>query len=134
MPQGNETLTVKKMKAEIAKKRQPKGRSLTTSEVVNVEGSHSQPTTVDNSLHSQPQRLYPYTTPEVVQNAKKEHKEVIYKEYLKDNLLVQLRQSGLTDDQIASNLEHLVAAYQAEGLTPNPDRLVDEILQLARVG
>ena len=132
MPKDGQTITTKRIKADIEKAK--KKRSYTTPEVVNAKGSDTQPKPVDNSLHTQPQRLYPYTTPEVVQNAKKEHKEVIYKEYLKDNLLVQLRQSGLTDDQIASNLEYLVAAYQAEGLTPNPDRLVDEILQLARVG
>jgi hypothetical protein len=47
---------------------------------------------------------------------------------------VELREAGLTDQQIDDNLAHLLDAYQAEGMTPAPDRLVGEILQLAKVG
>lgn len=38
----------------------------------------------------------------------------------------------MKDEQIDDCLKHLVEAYQAEGLTPDPERLVGEILQLAR--
>ena len=131
MPKDGQTITTKRIKADIEKAK--KKRSYTTPEVVNAKASDTQLKPVDNSLHTQPQELYQYTTSEVVNNTNKEHREVIYKDmYLSSIMLIQLQNSGLTDEQISDNLTHLVNAYQAEGLTPNPDRLVDEILQLSR--
>ena len=127
MPADNETRTVKKMKEEIAKsksKRTPKGtpkpQSNHNPQVVNEEVN--QP--VDNFSHSQPQ-LQPNHNLEVVNNTENTVSKRLYKGYLKQEVLVQLHDAGLTDrDQIDENLEHLIAAYKAEGINPTDSQIV----------
>jgi predicted transcriptional regulator len=131
MANKEDSLTVKKMKAEIAKK---KG-SLTTPEVVHEEGSK----VVKEELHTQP-----YTQPNrVVENTKntieekvykvKNNKEDINKPKVKHNLDVSiLKEQGLTDEDIEQGLDILTAAYAAEGLTAKPHQLVEGLLQMHR--
>jgi biotin operon repressor len=59
MPKSGDTVTVAKMKEQIAKKRQSKATDTLPSEVANEEPSHRQPEAVDNSVHRQPHRLHP---------------------------------------------------------------------------
>lgn len=133
-----DTLTVRKMKEEIAqkkpKKQASKGLTSTTSEVVNVEASHSQPTEAPFTTS--------FTTSEVVENTEN---TVIGKSIKVNNInkvntvlnnqdRIELNNAGLSDEQIEDNLTHLLDAYKAEGLTPNPKTLVAEIIALAGVG
>jgi len=129
MPKSGETRTVREMKEAIAKtrsKRTPKA-------------SHSQPpevvheTPVDNpSIHNQ------FTTSEVVQNTErtpidksiKENKVKHLNTVLNNQQVTELTSAGLTKADIAEHLADLLAAYQAEGLTPRPEHLVPGILQL----
>lgn len=131
MPKGKPTRTVQEMQNSIAKAKQKKASkadSFTTSEVVHEEASHSQP--------KEPPYTTSYTTSEVVQNTENTGiDKVIYKDnVLHNQKRIELREAGLSDDEIDGNLEILLAAYQAEGLTPNPDRLATEIADLAKVG
>jgi hypothetical protein len=120
MPKDNETATVKKMKQEIIKKTTQKRSHKQPPEVANQEA----PEVANNTLHRQPDRL----PPEVATNGK----ERVYKEYLKVDSIKTLLSSGLSEKQIEDNLEVLLEVYRAEGIKPNPARLVDEIMQLAR--
>lgn len=131
MPKGKPTRTVQEMQNSIAKAKQKKASkadSFTTSEVVHEEASHSQP--------KEPPYTTSYTTSEVVQNTENTGiDKVIYRDdVLHNQKRIELREAGLSDDEIDGNLEILLAAYQAEGLTPNPDRLATEIADLAKVG
>lgn len=128
MPSQGDTLAVKKIKEGIAKKKAPKGQSSTTSEVVSKES----PKAVDNSLHSQPQRLYESTTPEVVHNTNNEHSQSLYKEYLSKDLLNELKIQGVDKSEVIDNLPHLLDAYKAEGLTPTGKQLVEGLIQMHR--
>lgn len=56
MPKSGDTVTVAKMKEQIAKKKQSKASNTLPSEVANEEPSHRQPEPVDNSVHRQPER------------------------------------------------------------------------------
>lgn len=131
MAHKEDSLTVKKMKAEIAKKKAP----LTTSKVVHEEGSK----VVKEELHTQP-----YTQPNrVVENSEntvlekvykvKNNKEDINKPKVMYNLDVSiLKEQGLTDADIDEGLAILVDAYKAEGLTPKSQQLIDGLLQMHR--
>ena len=134
MPKTGQTRTVQKMHEEIAKagkKRQSKATHIQPPEV--VPQSVTKP--VDNSVQIQPPEVVQDTTPRGCIEHTKEHSiEVVYKGYLTSNLLVQLAEHGIDRQTAEDNLAHLLEAYRIEGLTPNPDRLVDEILQLAKVG
>ena len=137
MPSDGQTMTVRKMKEEIAKAKAKRSHKQ-PSEVANEAVPHRQPTPVDKSSHRQPDRQ----PPEVAPNTE-EHR---YLDSIKVNNInnlnivlsnqnrVELRKKGLTDAEIDDNLAHLLEAYRSEGLTPNPDRLVSEITQLAKVG
>lgn len=131
MANKEDSLTVKKMKAEIAKKKAP----LTTSKVVHEEGLK----VVKEELHTQP-----YTQPNrVVENSEntvlekvykvKNNKEDINKPKVMHNLDVSmLKEQGLTDVDIDEGLAILIDAYKAEGLTPKSQQLVDGLLQMHR--
>jgi len=137
MANKEDSLTVKKMKAEIAKKKQPKRSTLTTPEVVHEEGSK----VVKEELHIQPQRLYPLTTSEVVENTTKnivnnDIKSKNNKEYINKSIVItteqveMLKGQGLTDKDISEGLDILTAAYKAEGLTPKSQQLVEGLMQM----
>jgi biotin operon repressor len=59
MPKSGDTVTVAKMKEQIAKKKQSKASDKQPSEVANEEPTHRQPRPVDNSAHRQHHRLHP---------------------------------------------------------------------------
>lgn len=124
MPADGQSITVNKMKAEIAKakQKQSKASHKQPPEVANVEA----PEVANKALHRQPDGL----PPEVAPNGK----ERVYKRYLNEDCIKTLISSGLLENEIELNFNILLDAYAAEGLTPNPDRLVTEILQLSKVG
>lgn len=138
MPKEGDTLAVRKIK-EGMKKAQSKRSPSTTSEVVHENG---QKEALEGS-HIQPQRLYPLTTSEVVENTTKNtiekvykvknNKEDINKPKVMHNLDVSmLKEQGLTDADIDDGLAILIDAYKAEGLTPKSQQLVDGLLQMHR--
>lgn len=137
MPKDGQTITTKRMHAEIeqAKKRRSKASQSQHPEVV----SESQHPTINQHPVIQPKAPFPTTSEGCTEHKNKGYIEDIKVDSIKEVKYVlhnqgraELRQSGLTDEQIDTNLAHLLDAYQAEGLTPNPDRLVTEILQLSR--
>lgn len=129
MPAKGQSRTVLKMKEDIAKakSKRPKTQPL---EVV------SNP--VDNSLHTQPPEVVQpidLQTQPLEQNsttsrgcAERENKGidkvVMYNQVVKELYISQ--------EQFDEHLECILEAYRIEGLTPNPDRLPAEILQLHR--
>lgn len=130
MPDNNETLTVKKMKEEIAKKKGTPKRTHKKPPEVAIE-NHLDVANQESKepLHRQPDRQLS----EVALNAV-EHIDEVYKGCISKEHLKHLKSSGLSDADINDNLTILLDAYRAEGLTPQPDRLVQEIMQLNRVG
>lgn len=130
MPKGKPTRTVQEMQDSIAKAKQKKASkadSIGHSTVSNEDSSKVS----NEGLHRQPighSGVSPNTENTVLD-------KVIYKDnVLRNQSRIELREAGLSDDEIDGNLEILLAAYQAEGLTPNPDRLATEIADLAKVG
>jgi len=135
MPKDGQTITTKRMHAEIeqAKKRRSKPAHTQPPEVAHEDSQKVAHQPVDNLSICNPQRLPNVQLPEVARTNQEHSKEVIKGNCVLGNQMrIELRQSGLSDSQIDDCLEHLLTAYQAEGLTPNPDRLVTEILQLSR--
>lgn len=127
MPTTGQTRAVKEMK-EAIKKTQSKRSHKQPPEVAHVEASHMQP------------RRQP---PEVAPTGENGSREDIYKDSFKVNLRLcnlseqqraDIAAAGVTDTEAADALEHLLAAYQAEGLTPQADRLAAEIISIAAVG
>ncbi len=149
MPKQGDTRAVREVKeamAKAAKKRSKQDAPFTTSEVVH-ESAHKvvneQSESSSNTLQKEAPYTTSYTTSEVVQTQKnigyrqsiskdsfKELKTVLHN--LTDSQKSELEQSGLTDREATEAATNLIAAYQAEGLTPNPDRLATEIIQLAQ--
>lgn len=133
MPKGKPTRTVQEMQDSIAKAKQKKASkadSIGHSTVSNEDSSKVS----NEGLHRQP-----IGHSGVSQNTENTGiKEVIKEDISKDiNVLrhdsrVELRAKGLTDAEIDENLGHLLDAYQAEGLTPDPARLPTEILAMHR--
>lgn len=133
MAHKEDSLTVKKMKAEIAKKKQPKGTPLATSVVANETVQE----VANEELHRQP-----YRQPNRVAQNSEEHsnretyksknnKEDINKSIVMATEQVEmLKSQGLTDQDIAEGLDILTAAYKAEGLTPKSQQLVEGLLQM----
>lgn len=140
-----ETATVKKMKQEIEKAKAKRTRKA-VDKSVNHEGSYTTPEVVHvdslKVVNEGPPYTTSLTTSEVVRTQKNTVIQVSKEDSLKRfntslyNLsevqLAELKSAGLSEKQVAENLSTLLAAYQAEGLTPTSDRLVAEILQLHR--
>ena len=138
MPKSGQSITVQKMHEEIAKAGKKRSKPVdnhvddaftyTTSRVVNED--------VPKVVNEEPPYTTSYTTSEVVQTQENTVLDSLKEDSFKELKTVlhnrELREAGLNEQQIAEGLEHLLAAYQAEGLTPNPDRLATEILQLHR--
>lgn len=130
MPKTGETRTVKAIRE--ANNKAKARRTYTTPEVV-----HEQ--VVDKaSIHNQ------YTTSEVVPNTentgidKVKSKSINTAIGVLDNLSAEQRAevaaAGVTDTEASQALQLLLDAYQAEGITPNPDRLAAEVISLADAG
>lgn len=133
MPTGNETLTVKKMKAEIAKKRQSKGTVSQPPEVVSE--TVQQP--VDNYYSKidelQPTGQKPTTSRGCTKLRTQSSQEVIKDIFIKRSLNVLNNQNEelligyLTDldftvGQVEQAVDDLLAAARREGVEP-PKRL-----------
>lgn len=133
MPTGNDTLTVKKMKAEIAKKRQSKGTVSQPPEV--VPETVQQP--VDNSYSQidelQPTGPKPTTNGGCTKRGTSSSQEVIKDIFIKRSLNVLNNQNEemligyLTDldftvGQVEQAVDDLLAAARREGVEP-PKRL-----------
>ena len=100
--------------------------------------THSQPpevvheTPVDKPLiHNQ------FTTSEVVQNTERTPIDSStsinnIKTVLNNQELFELIETGLTESEIAEDLDILLPLFQAEGLSPSSRVLADSILQLHR--
>jgi DNA-binding transcriptional ArsR family regulator len=133
MPKSGDTRAVKEIK-EAMQKAKEKRSHRQPPEVANVET----PKVANEELHRQPHRQPPEvarTQKEHIDKVNYEDKVINKPKCVLGNLeRVELREQGLTDDEIDGNLEILLAAYQAEGLTPNPERLATEIADLAKVG
>jgi len=130
MPTTGQTRTVKAMHEEIAKAGKKKASHKQPPEVANEDLSIGN---LESKKEGQPS--------EVAQTQEEHIRKVINKDSFKESKdvlgnqsRVELREAGLTDGQIDDSLAHLLDAYQAEGLTPDHDRLPGEILQLARAG
>ena len=133
MPSGNDTLTVKKMKAEIAKKRQSKGIPIQPPEV--VAQAVQQP--VDN-YYSKSDELQPGgqksttsrgCTKHRTYSSQKDVKDIFIKRSLnvlhnqnEELLIGYLIELDFTVDQIEQAVDDLLAASRREGVEP-PKRL-----------
>ena len=133
MPSGNDTLTVKKMKAEIAKKRQSKGIPIQPLEV--VAQAVQQP--VDN-YYSKSDELQPGgqksttsrgCTKHRTYSSQKDVKDIFIKRSLnvlhnqnEELLIGYLIELDFTVDQIEQAVDDLLAASRREGVEP-PKRL-----------
>lgn len=131
MPKSGDTLTVAKMKKEIAAHKAKKTAANHNPEVVNggalqLHPNHN-PEVVHNTENTVLGKSIKESIKEVIYN-----KEVIYK--YKDLNTVLHNQKRLSDAEIEDNLEYLLAAYQAEGLTPKIDQLVEGLMQMHKDG
>jgi len=134
MPKSGDTRAVRAVK-EANQKALAKRQRMATNhnpQVVNEEASEVVNEPVDNSLHSQPNHNL-----EVVDNTENTGIESIkvkssnnLNTVLDNQQVSELTSAGLTEADIAEHLADLLAAYQAEGLTPRPEHLVPGILQL----
>lgn len=140
MPKAGETRTVREMK-EAIKKGQSRRTKAVDKQVDNSSSNHNPEVVNEEPLHSQPNHNL-----EVVDNTenigidkvkvrdKALVKDKVVLHNLSDEQLDEIAAAGLTDAEAAEALEHLLAAYQAEGLTPPAGRLASEIISLAAVG
>ena len=128
MPDNNETLTVKKMKEEIAKKKGTPKRTHKKPPEVAIE-NHPKVANLESKepLHRQPDGQLP----EVALNAV-ERIDGVYEGYISKEDLKHLKSSGLSDEDIKINFECLRDAYKAEGLPLPTKGLVDQILNMGK--
>lgn len=130
MPKEGDTRAVREVKEAMAKA--SKKRSKPVDKPVDQSALNHNPQVVNGEAV----QLQPNHNLEVVDNTENTVLDSLNKDSFKELNTVlnnrELREAGMTDQQIATSLEHLLAAYRAEGLTPNPDRLAPEILQLHR--
>jgi hypothetical protein len=136
MAQPGQSRYVKKMKEEIEQHKAKKAKAV--DKTMDTEQSIGHPTVSNAEARIGHPTVSSLDTQECPRTPKEHIREVIYKDLFKGYLNVkghaELRKAGLTDQQIDDNLAHLLDAYKTEGMTPAPDRLVGEIMQLAKVG
>ena len=148
MPTSGQTRTVKKMKEDIQKaksKRSPSTTKTVDKTVDNHAHIHNPQVVHEGSLHSQPN----YNL-EVVDNTENTYKSKPKIDKPKKEINIDLNkredlrlvlghfefelliEAGLTDKEIEDGLATLLPIYQAEGLTPKPQHLVDGLMQMHR--
>jgi len=117
MPKGD-TITVAKMKEQIAKKK-AKASDTLPSEVANEEATHRQPRPVDNSLHRQHHRLHP----EVALNTENISIDKVLRLFLSKGFNVLSNQESIqhiaystTVAELETLMDKLSERYAAEGL------------------
>lgn len=124
MPQPGESITVKKMKAEIEahKKKQKKPPVAQPPEVVQPPSSVAQPFEGVST-----------TSKELCKTSERGISKVIRQlDVLNNQQIKKLIEAGMNEQQIQEAADFLLPIYKAEGLTPTPDLLADSILQLHR--
>ena len=146
MPTTGQTRTVKAMHEEIAKAGKKRSKpvdkpvdqsayighppvSNESSQEVSNEGLHRQPgghsgVSLNTGEHSIRQSFS--------KDSFKELETVLGN--LNESQRSEIKRAGLSEAEATEALTNLLAAYQAEGLTPNPDRLAAEVIQLAEIG
>jgi DNA-binding transcriptional ArsR family regulator len=137
MPKQADTMAVRAVKEANAKAKNR--RSIGQRTVSYGEPQHRTPEPVDNSLHRQPighSGVSQNTENTVLREGidKVSLKTIGVLGNLSEVQRAELSDAGLSQDEAESTLETLLAAYAAEGLTPQPERLVAEVISLAQVG
>lgn len=140
MPKQGDTRAVREIK-EANKKalaKRTKEQSNHNPQVVNEEGPQVVNAPVDNSSHSQPGGCAIHN-PEVVQNTERTPIDKVKDKninklniVLNNQELFELIETGLTESEIAEDLDILLPLFQAEGISPSSRVLADSILQLHR--
>jgi hypothetical protein len=127
MPKSGDTVTVAKMKKEIAKKKQSKATDTLPSEVANEEPSHRQPEAVDNSVHRQPHRLHP----EVALNTKNIGIDKVLRLFINKGFNVLSNQEiieavveHVSAAEVETLIDRLSERYASEGLALPTDGAV----------
>jgi len=134
MPKQGETRAVREIKEANRKALAKRTREQANHnpQVVNEEGPQVVNAPVDNSSHSQPNHNL-----QVVQNTERTPIDSStsinnIKTVLNNQELFELIETGLTESEIAEDLDILLPLFQAEGLSPSSRVLADSILQLHR--
>lgn len=134
MAEKKDSMTVRKMKEEIAKKKPPKDTAYATPEVAHVE--HSK--VANEALHRQPHRQPNRVARNTREHIREDNIKVNLLNTIRDNRLVlgnqidKLIEFGLTDQDIDDGLATLLAIYASEGITPKEQHLVDGLMQMKR--
>lgn len=141
MPKSGETKAVREIK-EANRKALARRSHTQPPEVANGDAQEVANEAVDNSSIGNLQRLTHRQPPEVAPTAierkvdKVKDKNIYKPKDVLCNLSEvqrgELRDAGLTDADAADHLDTLLAAYQAEGITPTSQALTEGILQLHR--
>ena len=125
MPTKGDTVTVAKMKAELAAPKAKKARTHATPEVA----PKASPTAEKRGRHTQP-----YTQPtEVAQNTERTLTDSLLDHCLKelDESLLKVINDSLTDNELRATLQKLQERCQAEGVPmPRHESLVEALLVL----
>jgi hypothetical protein len=118
MPKSGDTVTVAKMKEQIAKKKEKAVNTLPP-EVANEEATHRQPRPVDNSAHRQHHRLHP----EVALNTENIGIDKVLRLFLNKGFNVLSNQESIqhianetTVAELETLMDKLSDRYAAEGL------------------
>lgn len=135
MPKSGDTVTVAKMKEQIAKKKQSKASNTLPSEVANEEPSHRQPEPVDNSAHRQPERQ----PPEVARTQKNIGIDKVLNLFLRKGFnvlsnqeIVEVVAEHATVAELETLMDQLSERYASEGLALPTDGavLADDLMSL----
>ena len=144
MPTSGQTRTVKKMKEDIQKAKSKRSSGTTKPVDINVDNHASigHPTVSNEEAHIGHSGVSPNTEdiykdkPNKVKPKKELNKDLNKEDNLRLVLghdgLHQLIDAGLTEQEIADGLDTLLPIYQAEGLTPKEQHLVDGLMQMHR--
>jgi hypothetical protein len=113
MPKSGDTITVAKMKREIAEAKARKAKHSQPPEVDNGEPHHSQP-------HSQPDSQPPEVYPDVEErNVNDMYKNIVYKELkvnLKDLEVLKILVGTIEVDELETVCKQLADRYRSEGI------------------
>ncbi len=135
MPKSGDTVTVAKMKEQIAKKKQSNADHRQPLEVANVEPSHRQPEPVDNPSHRQPHRQ----PQEVASTRKNEVIDKVLRLFIKKGFnvlsnqeVVEVIAEHVTVAEIETLIDRLSERYASEGLALPTDGalLADDLMML----
>jgi DNA-binding transcriptional regulator YhcF (GntR family) len=127
MPKSGDTVTVAKMKREIAQAKARKDKHSQPLEVDNVKASHSQP-------DGQPPEVDQYAEERLLTDHCKKIIERELKIIFKDNKLLEvLGNLQLTDSELVTICQTLSERYQSEGLAipASEDQLVHDLVMIA---